>query len=65
MMFALGAHGHEAGRFVTFKDAAGQVHQIWACVEFVAFQVGSVRWRAENTGSLPPAVLAISENVRK
>lgn len=49
-------------RIVTFKDSGGQVYQVWACVEFVAFQLSRIRWRAESTESLPPRVAAILEN---
>ena len=49
-------------RIVNFKDSAGRDYQLWALVEFEAFEFKNVRWRAEQKDSLPSSVLAILEN---
>ena len=49
-------------RIVNFKDSGGRDFQLWALVEFEAFEFKNVRWRAEQKVSLPSSVLAILEN---
>ena len=49
-------------RIVSFRDAAGHVYQLWALVEFEGFRFRRVRWRAEQTDSLPQKVLHILES---
>ena len=48
-------------RIVSFRDSQGQIHRLWAMVEFESYHLSRVRWRAERIEGLPSSVLAILE----
>jgi hypothetical protein len=53
---------HSEYKIVNFRDVNGRSYQIWAKVEFEAFQFRRVRWRAKVKQGLPESILAILEN---
>ena len=40
-------------RIVTVRDSRGNLHELWANLEFEIFRLRRIRWRAENAKSLP------------
>ena len=46
---------------VTFQDSGGVNHRIWANVQYEAFHLRWVRWRAFNGEDLPEAAKALLE----
>ena len=40
-------------RIVTVQDSRGNLHELWANLEFELFRLRRIRWRAENAGNLP------------
>jgi hypothetical protein len=48
-------------RIVNFRDLQGQIHRLWALVEFDDYKFSRVRWRAERMDGLPASVLSILE----
>jgi len=48
-------------RIVSFSDSKGNIHRLWAVVEFEMFRFRRVRWRADQKDSLPSAILPLLE----
>ena len=40
-------------RIVTVQDSRGNLHELWANLEFELFRLRRIRWRAENAGNFP------------
>ena len=49
-------------RVVTFEDADGRQHEVWALVEFEMFSFRRIRLRAARTDGIPPSLREILEN---
>jgi len=49
-------------RIVMCTDAAGNTHELWAKLEFEAFNLCRIRWRAGNAESLPPESRGLLED---
>ena len=49
-------------RIVTVQDSRGNLHELWANLEFELFRLRRIRWRAENAKSLPSQAREILEN---
>jgi hypothetical protein len=48
-------------RIVKVRDTEGNLHEIWAVIEFEVFKLRRVRWRAEHKENLPLGILAMLE----
>jgi hypothetical protein len=49
-------------RIVTVQDSRGNLHELWANLEFELFRLRRIRWRAENARSLPSQAREMLEN---
>ena len=49
-------------RIVTVQDSRGNLHELWANLEFELFRLRLIRWRAENAKSLPSQARRILDN---
>ena len=49
-------------RIVTVQDSQGNLHELWANLEFELFRLRRIRWRAENAKSLPSQAREMLEN---
>ena len=49
-------------RIVTVQDSRGNLHELWANLEFELFRLRRIRWRAENAKSLPSQAREMLEN---
>ncbi len=49
-------------RIVTAQDSQGNLHELWAKLEFEVFNLRRIRWRAENAKNLPPQAREMLEN---
>ena len=49
-------------RIVTVQDSEGNLHELWANLEFELFRLRRIRWRAENAKSLPSQAREMLEN---
>ena len=48
-------------RVVTFQNPQGNLHHVWALVEFEAFSFARVRWRVEVGSPVPEGLQSILE----
>ena len=48
-------------RIVTVQDSQGNLHELWAKLEFELFRLHRIRWRAENAGNLSSQAREILE----
>ena len=49
-------------RIVTVQDSRGNLHELWANLEFELFRLRRIRWRAENAKNLPSQAREMLEN---
>jgi hypothetical protein len=49
-------------RFVTVRDSEGNIHELWAKLEFELFRIRQIKWRAENSQNLPSQARQLLEN---
>ena len=49
-------------RIVTVQDSQGNLHELWANLEFELFHLQRIRWRAENDKNLPAQARKMLEN---
>ncbi len=49
-------------RIVTVQDSRGNLHELWANLEFELFRLRRIRWRAENAKSLHSQAREMLEN---
>ena len=49
-------------RIVTVQDSRGNLHELWANLEFELLRLRRIRWRAENADNLPSQAREMLEN---
>ena len=49
-------------RIVTVQDSRGNLHELWANLEFELFRLRRIRWRAEDAKNLPSQAREMLEN---
>jgi hypothetical protein len=49
-------------RIVTVQDSQGNTHELWAKLEFELFRIRQIKWRTENSRSLPLQARQLLEN---
>lgn len=49
-------------RIVTVKDSQGNIHELWARLEYELFQLQRIRWRIEDGRNIPSQIIGMIEN---
>jgi hypothetical protein len=49
-------------RIVTVRESEGNIHELWAKLEFELFRIRQIKWRSENSQNLPSQARQLLEN---